>query len=178
MKKLLSTLVACTMLTSGTAANAQSHSNPYVTPAATPAHVWSGSLTLSKGAIITVNCDITVTLSGPNNAGDGVAGSHTDEANSTVTVDISAGDATCDELWSTVDGGWSYSSNMLTLHNVYVNTFLVPGNCRDDIDITWNAGAQTLSVNDSMNPDTPLTGSCTLFGTLSRTSGATVGFHP
>lgn len=181
MKRLIMALAAGTSLLGSQAAMAQ-HSNPYATPAATPAFVWQGDVVVSKFPV-TLFCTIRLELSGPDNNPDagGPGVSHTDFANMTGTATFVAGTG-CPILTVNPITNISYNSvtSKVTLHNVYVNTNLVPGDCNDDLVLDWLGGGQAFQVPfQTLQPGDPLTSQCTVEGELEKVSPAgTITFLP
>lgn len=170
MKRTLAFLVGSVALLGSQTAMA---SAPYIAPAATPSWVFNGNVDVSKGIALT--CDTTVTISGPNNAGDtSPSFSHTDVANLSATIDLSGGLCGLVNVAPIPAGNITYASNgasggTFTLHDVFVTT-ITPGNCEGDITALWNESAQTLTVSGILPA---VSGSdCTMNGTVDLTSPA------
>lgn len=172
MKKAIAYLAGSVALVASQAAAAAD----YITPEAP--YVFEGVVAVSKG--ISLDCDTTLTVSGPNDSADtSPAFDHTDVANTSANISlaggtlglcasvnvasISAGDITYDS--SGLSGG------TFTLHDVFVTT-ITPGNCEGDITGTWDESAQTLTVSGTLPA---VSGSdCTMNGTLDLVSPSSV----
>lgn len=165
MKKLIAAFAASACLMGSQAASA--HTGPYISPAAP--WTFSGTLAVSKGLSLT--CNVTVVLSGPNNAGDGVATSHTDFSNITATTTISAGNFLCPTVVPEVVGPgdvqYDPATNTVKIVDFFVDT-ITPGDCRGDLEIEWD-GAGLIFDNESLPQDTS-GGPCGMDGYLALQS--------
>lgn len=143
MKRIISAIIASTALFSAQMASAQ-HTAPYLDPAAP--WTFAGSVDVTKGLSIT--CDFTVTLLGPDNSvvppptGDGLGISHTDVANLTAQI-VFTNPVPCPGITVNPVTQVSYSGSAFTFHDVYINT-LTPGDCEGDIVANWTGSGLTI----------------------------------
>lgn len=167
MKKAILTLMSSVALLGAQTAAA---TEAYIAPAAP----WSFSGTVNVNKGIALTCNVTVDLSGPDDASDtSPPFSHTDVANLSADITLSGGFlGLCASV--SVDpvpaGNISYAGGTFTLHDVFVQT-ITSGDCQGDLVGTWNGGAQTLSVSGSLPPATG-GNACTMSGTLDLDSPA------
>lgn len=121
-------------------------------------------MNVNKGIALT--CDVTVDLSGPDNASDTTPPfSHTDVDQLSADITLSGGFlGLCASV--SVDpvpaGNISYSGTTFTLHDVFVQT-ITSGDCQGDLVGTWTGSG--LSVSGSLPPATA-GNACTMNGTL------------
>ncbi|MGV2495149.1 hypothetical protein [Pelagerythrobacter aerophilus] len=172
MKRAIALVVSSVALVGSQAAMAN---HPYVVPPATTPWVFQGEVHVEKG--IELDCNATVTISGPNDAADtSPAFNHSDVENLSATITLTGGTL---GLCSSVNvasipaGDISYvstgnSSGVFTLHDVFVTT-ITPGNCEGDITAVWTeAGVDTLAVSGVLPA---VSGSdCQMEGTVDLTS--------
>ena len=172
IKKLTSVLAISSLALSYPAAAFHGYGD-YVTPAAPTS--WSGSLNVIKG-FVNIDCAITLTLNGPNESGDGVAVSHTDEAHLTASVVFSSPNEHCPNITvnpiSSVD--LDPVNNEITLNGVFVNTVLVPGNCAGTLKADFDPVTKELSVNTVALPPVTDTNTCYVDGVLELVSPSSV----
>ena len=184
-KALLS--LACTSLLVPSLASAHGYGR-YVTPAATPPIVFAGPVTVGKKLFPTsedyaviLNCDIEVRIKGPEEAGDGVAVSHTDEDHLKARITFTGGDDGCIAL--TVNKIYDIELDDVTqsikFNNVYVNTNLVPGDANGDIVGNLTPGNGLDIPLTILGPGNPLTGDAFVVSVspLTRTSPDAISFH-
>lgn len=155
MKKALTVLASSIALLGSQAALA---SEAYVVPDAATPWLFQGTVTVSKG--ITLNCNVDLEISGPNNSADTPSApfDHTDVDNLSATITLSGG---LFGLCSSVivapigAGNITYTSSSDTtgtfaLNNVTVTT-ITPGNCAGTITGAWSQGSpSTLGVSGTL----------------------------
>jgi hypothetical protein len=114
---------------------------------------YSGIATVQKGSGPILDCDISFDLSGSPLVANNVtiAPGHPYCA----TIQVTPGPYSV----TVAPGGASY-----TVHGVFADTTITPGNCLGDISVVWDASIGGWVVNASMAPVVAGTGSCTIIG--------------
>jgi hypothetical protein len=148
-------------------------SHAYISPAATPSIVFTGLADVQKGLTIT-GCDVTLTLSGPENAPDGHSVSHTDFTNLTPTLQLANGTlGLCSHpaLYVMSIGSTSLTAGgAFKLNNVQIHTITGAG-CEGDLDATWSGGSLVFSgslpeANPSLTGNAPDGNPCVFTGAI------------
>lgn len=161
MRKILAFLASSAALLGAPTVAA---SEAYLVPQA--AWIFEGSVSVTGG--ITLICDATIELSGPNDAADmSPTLGHSDLSGISATVTISGGtfglcsSATVQPI---VAGDVSYASGTFTFDNVLMSFW--GRSCSGTLTGAWNEAGfpQTLTVSSA------LSGGCTISGVLSLTS--------
>ncbi|MCG2840132.1 hypothetical protein L6Q21_03920 [Sandaracinobacter sp. RS1-74] len=141
VRKFTSTFAVLAMMGYAVAASSVAHAGTY-----------TGAVTVSKG--LTFTCDATVDLySTPGKA----------------LLTISPGDPLCSFLNITSNPhNYTESGGVLTIHGIRVETITL-GNCYGDLSgtVTTNPdGSKTLNIADTIDPEIPGTGGCSVNGEL------------
>ena len=142
IKKSL-TILACTSLISPSIASAHGYGD-YITPYASSPITWLGTVTVGKKFLpgdpnygVILDCEVEVRLKGPDEDGDGVNGSHTDEDHIKARITFTGGgDAGCRILTVNKihDIELDPVNQRIKFKDVYVNTSAVPGDAEGDIE--------------------------------------------
>ena len=163
MRKFLSALVASSMLVVAPVAIAHPV-GPYISPAATPGILFTGTATVQKGSNPPFLCVVDITFSGPEDAGDGLASSHTHVHHLSAVATFSPGHPACPTISALpVPAGnilYNISTNKITFTDFFVNTVTF-GDCAGDI--TGEVMSGGILLDDVVLPEViPESGDCTV----------------
>lgn len=146
-------------------------SEAYLVPDAASPWVFQGVVNTYKG--INLSCDVTIELSGPNDAADTVPSfDHSDVSGVSAAITLSGGAFGLCLAFAVSPipaGNVSYSGGILTLHDVFMTTY-PGGDCRGDLHFAWDESSvpQTLMIEQEL---APVTGQpCAFMGLLDLTS--------
>lgn len=140
-------------------------------PAAPQAFV--GDAVVSKGPV-TLTCRLTLTLSGPDENGDGISVSHTDVAHLLASVDFGTNPGCSVLSTSSVPVTFNASTQKLTLSNMHIYTSAVPGDCEGNIVLDWSSPYLSTSGVVTVPDYTPFTGDCAVDGELEAVDSSVV----